>query len=130
MTASDIANAGGTLVAICPQVPSRSRALEKKLGLDFEILHDDGNAVAKSYGLLFELPEDLLAVYASFGIDLPKNHGGGGWELPMPARYVIGVDGKVTYAVVHPDYTRRPEPQETLEALLAAKSPITGNETS
>ena len=120
--AGDIANAGGTLVAICPQMPARSRALEKQLGLDFEILHDSGNAVAESYGLRFELPDDLRAVYANFGVDLPKNHGSGGWELPMPARYVIGVDGKVTYAVVHPDYTQRPEPQETLEALLKAKS--------
>ncbi len=122
MIASDIANAGGTLVAICPQIPSRSRALEKKLGLDFEILHDSGNAVAESFGLRFELPEDLQTIYASFGIDLPKNHGGGQWELPMPARYVIGVDCKVTYAVVHPDYTQRPEPEETLEALVKATS--------
>ena len=120
--AGDIANAGGTLVAICPQISARSRALEKQLGLDFEILHDSGNAVADSYGLRFELPDDLRTVYADFGIDLPKNHGVGGWELPMPARYVIGANGKVTYAVVHPDYTQRPEPGETLEALLAAKS--------
>ncbi len=120
--AGDIANAGGTLLAICPQTAARNRALEKQLGLDFEILHDSGNAVADSYGLRFELPADLQSVYANFGIDLPKNHGSGGWELPMPARYVIGADGKVTYAVVHPDYTQRPEPQETLEALLKAKS--------
>lgn len=120
--AGDIANAGGTLVAICPQMPARSRALEKQLGLDFEILHDSGNAVAESYGLRFVLPADLQSVYANFGINLPKNHGGGGWELPMPARYVIDTNGQVTYAVVHPDYTRRPEPQETLEALLEAKS--------
>lgn len=122
LIAGDIANAGGTLVAICPQTSARNRALEKQLGLDFEILHDSGNAVAESYGLRFELPEDLQSVYANFGIDLPKNHGVGGWELPMPARYVIDTNGQVTYAVVHPDYTRRPEPQETFEALLKAKS--------
>ena len=37
----------------------------------------------------------------------------------MPARYVIAPDGKVAYAVVHADYTKRPEPEETLEALRA-----------
>ena len=119
--AADITNAGGTLIAISPQKAARSRALEKQLSLDFEILHDSENTVAEQYGLRFELPEDLQKIYASFGVDLPRNHGSGGWELPMPARYVIGVDGKVTYAVVHPDYTRRPEPNETLEALIAAK---------
>ncbi len=120
--AGDIANSGGTLVAISPQQAARNRVLEKKLGLDFEILHDIGNAAAESYGLRFELPDNLRTIYASFGIDLPKNHGGSKWELPMPTRYVIGVDGKVAYAVVHPDYTQRPEPGETLEALLAAIS--------
>ncbi len=120
--AGDIATAGGTLVAISPQISARSRALEKKLGLEFEILHDSDNAVAELYGLKFEFPEDLQGVYANFGIDLPKNHGGGGWELPMPARYVIDSDGKVADAAVHPDYTQRPEPQETLDALLAVKS--------
>jgi peroxiredoxin len=101
---------------------AESREPKEAHSLDFEILYDSGNAVAESYGLRFELPDDLRAVYAGFGIDLPKNHGGGGWELPMPARYVIGADGKVTYAVVHPDYTQRPEPEETLEALVKATS--------
>ena len=88
--------------------------------MDFEILHDEGGLIADSYGLRFEFPEDLRAVYEGFGLDLPKQHGGGGWELPMPARYVIGTNADVTYAAVHPDYTQRPEPQETLEALRTA----------
>jgi peroxiredoxin len=71
------------------------------------------------YGLRFEFPDDLREVYAGFGLDLPRHHGAGGWELPMPARYVIAPDGKVTYAVVHADYTKRPEPEETLAALRA-----------
>ena len=37
----------------------------------------------------------------------------------MPARYVIDRDGTVKYAVVHADYTKRPEPEETLAALKA-----------
>ena len=37
----------------------------------------------------------------------------------MPARYVIDGDGKVRYAVVHADYTKRSEPEETLAALKA-----------
>jgi len=37
----------------------------------------------------------------------------------MPARYIIDRDGRVRYARTDPDYTRRPEPEETLEALRA-----------
>ena len=62
----------------------------------------------------FEFPDSLQEIYSGFGINLPKHHGGGGWELPMPARYVVAEDGTIVYAVVHPDYTRRPEPAETI----------------
>lgn len=96
--------------------------MEKKLGLEFEILHDAENKVAEAYGLKFELPEPLREIYGGFGVDLPKHHGGGGWELPMPARYVIAADGTVADAIVHPDYTRRPEPQDTLDKLRNLKN--------
>ena len=36
----------------------------------------------------------------------------------MPALYVIGADGVVVSASIHPDYTTRPEPQETLDLLI------------
>jgi len=39
------------------------------------------------------------------------------WVLPMPGRYVIGVDGVIAYAEVNPDYTRRPDPAELLPVL-------------
>ena len=35
----------------------------------------------------------------------------------MPARFVIGQDGIIRYAVVNPDYTRRPDPSELLPVL-------------
>jgi peroxiredoxin len=37
----------------------------------------------------------------------------------MPARYVIDREGVVRSASVHPDYSRRPEPAETIEVLRA-----------
>jgi hypothetical protein len=35
----------------------------------------------------------------------------------MPARYIIDSSSVVRYARVEPDYTHRPEPDETVEAL-------------
>ena len=87
--------------------------------MTFPILYDPGNRAAAEYGLRFDFPDDLIEVYSGFGLDLPKHHGEGTWQLPMPARYVIDGDGKVRYAVVHADYTKRSEPEETLAALKA-----------
>jgi peroxiredoxin len=83
------------------------------------MLRDEGNAVAHAYGLRFRLPDDLEQVYRRFGIDLPAVNGEGSWTLPMPARYVIDREGVVRSASVHPDYSRRPEPAETIEVLRA-----------
>jgi peroxiredoxin len=52
-----------------------------------------------------------------FNVELPNIHGDGEWNLPMPARYVIGTDGVIAYAEVNPDYTRRPEPADLFPVL-------------
>jgi len=85
--------------------------------LRFPIYSDAGNAVARQFGLVFDVPDDVRKHYLDFDIDLPRFNGDESWTLPMPARYVVDTEGRITYARVHPDYTTRPEPEETLEAL-------------
>jgi peroxiredoxin len=105
------------LVAISPELPEKRVELVKERGLTLPILWDEGGAYADELGLRFEFPEDLRAVYESFGIDVGAANGDGLWRLPMPARYVIETSGRVRDSRVHADYTRRPEPEETLAAL-------------
>lgn len=95
----------------------KNRGFVEKHKLRFEVLRDAGNEVAASYGLRWAFPEDLRALYLKFGIDVPAGNGDNSWTLPLPARYVIDRSGVVRYARTDPDYTRRPEPEETLEAL-------------
>ena len=91
----------------------------KKHRLAFDLLRDPGNEVAASYGLRWQLPDDLKQLYSEFGTDLEADNGDDSWTLPMPARYIIDRDGIVRYARTDPDYTVRPDPAETLEALRA-----------
>lgn len=82
------------------------------------MLTDRGNAVARSFGLVFSLPDDLRTVYTDgLGIDLERYNGDTTWELAMPASYVVAPSGIITYASVDPDYTVRPEPEEVLAAV-------------
>lgn len=53
----------------------------------------------------------------AFDTDLEAYNGDDSWTLPMPARYVIDRDGIVRWAGVSADYTVRPDPAETLEAV-------------
>ena len=81
------------------------------------MLRDFGHRVAESYGLVFTLPDDLREIYVKFGIDLARGNGDGTWRLPVPARFVIDRQGIVRTVDADPDYTRRPEPAETVKTL-------------
>jgi len=113
----EITAAGATLVVISPQVARTPRETDEPKPFSFEMLRDFGNRVAEAYGLAFTLPEDLQAIYQKFGIDLPRGNGDGTWRLPVPARFVIDREGIIRAADADPDYTRRPEPAQTVEAL-------------
>ena len=89
--------------------------------LDFDLLFDVGNKVAEAYGLAMQLPDDLIKIYAGFGIDLAKFDGDESWRLPVPARIVLAKGGGVVGIEADPDYTRRPEPEDTLAVLRAPR---------
>ena len=108
---------GADLMAISPQRRAHSREMKEKHNLPFAVLNDRSNAVAKQFGLVFTFPEDLKQVYLKLGIDLPKYNGDDSWELPMPARYVVDQSKTIRWAAVEPDYTIRPEPDETIAFL-------------
>ena len=104
-------------MAISPQLPENSAKIAKRHKLTFDVLSDAGNAWARRMGLVFPLPDDLREAYEAFGIDLSSFNGDDSWELPMPGRFVVARDGTIVHRDVDPDYTHRPEPEETVERL-------------
>ena len=75
--------------------------------------------MAGKFNVLNRLPEDLKAIYLQFGIDLAASNGEDSWTLPVPGSYVIDAGGTIRHASADADYTRRPEPEETVAALEA-----------
>lgn len=114
---AEIARLGASLVVISPELPNRTAGMATKQKLGFPILWDRQSAVAEAFGLAFTLPADLRDVYLGFGIDLPAHNGDPSWRLPVPARFVIDGERLVRLVQADPDYTRRPEPETTVEAL-------------
>jgi peroxiredoxin len=113
-----IESLGATLLAISPQLPDESLSTAQKNALDYSVLSDVGCAVAKSYGIAFDLSDELRPIYDKFGHGLPKVNGAG-WLLPIPATYVIDVDGTIALAFVDTDYRTRLEPDAIVAALEA-----------
>ena len=97
--------------------PAISQTTTLKIGLSFPILSDTKGATADAFGLRFRMQDELIDVYRGFGVNLPMINGDDSWTLPMPARFIIGQDGKIAYAEVNPDYTQRPDPSESMPTL-------------
>lgn len=106
------------MVAVSPELPDESLTLQEKLNLEFEILTDLNNELAKSFGIVFSMEEELVEIYKGFGIDLKETQGNENYELPVPAIYVIDRNGVVRLAHGDVDYTTRMEPEEVLAVLL------------
>lgn len=116
-----LAAAGAHLVAVSPDLPDHSLSLAEREALDFRILSDPGGAVARSYGLVYPVPDDVRDAYRDRGLDLPRRQGrppGEPWELTIPATYVLARNGIVRFARIDVDFTQRPEPQAILDLLL------------
>lgn len=115
---AEIEKHGGSLLAISPELPDNSLSTEEKNELEFPVLSDTDNLVARSFGLEIDVPDLIVKLSKDlWELDLTKLNGTEKNILPVPATYVVGSDGLVKYAFVDADYTKRAEPAEILKAL-------------
>jgi peroxiredoxin len=115
----EISALGARLVAISPQLPDRSYETAEKNLLGFDVLSDAGNHVARDFGLVYSVPDELRAVFLSIDKALPGINGDDSWELPIPATYVMAEDRRIALAFLDVDYRNRLEPDEILTSLNA-----------
>lgn len=113
-----IQKAGADLVVLSPQAFSKTESQAKAHKLKYNLLVDNDNKVGKLFGLVYEFPDDLRNLYQNtFNNNIQEINEGTAWELPIPARYVIGQDGKILDVQADPDYRFRPEPLTTVDFL-------------
>jgi peroxiredoxin len=114
----EVESAGATLVAISPNTPDVTMSTVEKLELEFPVLSDHDNLVAKQFNLVYEMTPENVEMYRDHGRDIGTLNGTGKWELPIPATYVIDRSGTIHYAFVDLNHRRRAEPSEV--AAIAA----------
>ena len=108
---------GADLVAISPTTQEFAKVVHDQHRLPFDVLSDLHNEVAARFGLVFRLPDYLVKIYKSFPLSLPDYNADESWTLPIPARFVVSQDGIIRKVDADPDYTRRPEPEDTIAFL-------------
>jgi peroxiredoxin len=107
-----------SLIAISPENPDNTLSMTEKLELPFPVLTDVNGDVMKRYRVSWKLPEEIKENYVKhLNRDFTLINEGAGWELPVPATFIIDRKGNVRYKHVNADYTKRLEPNKILEVL-------------
>ncbi len=107
---------GAQLIAITPETPDQSLSTKEKNSLEFEVLTDENNVVAVMYAGVHGLPEQIREFYANRGVG-KYYQDYQNIEFPVPATYIIGKDGIISYVFAESDYRKRAEPTEIVESL-------------
>lgn len=111
-----IQEAGATLMALTPELPEKAQQMMAKHQLQFEILSDKDNQIAKKYGIVYPLTTELANSYQQT-FDWMAFYGNDRRELPLAATYIIQPDGTIGYAFLDADFRNRAEPEDILSAL-------------
>ncbi|MEY9122686.1 peroxiredoxin-like family protein [Bradyrhizobium yuanmingense] len=109
---------GAQVVAIVPETQEYTGQLKAESGAPFPILTDLDNGYALSLDLAIWLGPEIQQLLSYQ--DMAKFHGNDGWMLPIPAVFVVGRDGIVKARSVDPDFRKRMEIDDLIEALERA----------
>jgi peroxiredoxin len=110
---------GGQLVAISPQAAARLGAIKRRHGLEFLVASDPDAALIDAFGIGFAPDEAGRAQSIAGGTDWGAILGTGNWTLPYPTAVVIGRDGVVRFADIHPNWMIRTQAAAILDAVRA-----------
>ncbi len=114
----EIEKLGATLIAISPQTPDESLNMKEKNGLQFQVLSDNGNLIAKNFTTIHPYPERSMKMLTKLGYDYDSYNSDEASEIPVPATFIIEKDATISFAKSEGgDYRNRVEPSEIINAL-------------
>lgn len=117
----DLKARGVSLVAISPELPDQSLSTTEKNDLEFTVLSDVGNKLARGMGIIFAQPDYLVEVAGKVGVDFKARNSDDSYVLPVPATFLVDEKGIIRNSFIDPDYTKRLEPETALAWIDAMK---------
>lgn len=114
---SQLTAKGASVLAITPENAENVKKTIEKTKASFPVLEDEGLTIMKLYKVNFAVDENTITKYKGYGIDFDKANGSNGANLPVPATYIIGQNGKIKYVFFNTDYRKRASVQEILNNL-------------
>jgi len=113
-----IKEAGANLIAVSPMNPDNSLGMKQTNELEFEVLSDVGNSVARLFTTVFKNSDAPIKAMTEMGYDFFSFYNEKSGELPVPATFVIAPDRTIRFAQSEGgDYRKRVEASDILNAL-------------
>lgn len=113
-----IAEKGATVIAVSPEKPEYLDKMAEKTGAKFTLLYDEGYKIENAYDVTFTPDDKQIFMYNSMlNAKLKESHSDDSQQLPIPATYIIGIDGKIVWRQFNPDYKKRSTMKEIIENL-------------
>ena len=112
-----IAAKGARVLAITPETFENIQKTIQKTNAIFSVIEDKNLTIMKEYKVNFAVDDKTIIKYKNYGIDFNIANGENGANLPVPATYIIGKNGKIKYAFFNTDYSKRTSVKDILDHL-------------
>lgn len=114
--------AGAQFIALTPELPDKSLPTSEKYDLEYEVLTDLNNQVAKQFKIVFEMTPWVANAMENFaGLNKYNGKDYDNKTLPLSATYIITPDHKIAYAFLDAEYRNRATPAQIIEELAKLK---------
>jgi peroxiredoxin len=112
---------GYQIIAASTDRPEKLTPTADKNKLKYQLVSDNTMAGAKAFGIAFQVDAKMLHNAPQFKSMLEESSGLQHHLLPVPAVFLIGTDGVISFEYINPDYKIRLHPDVLLAAARALK---------
>lgn len=115
---SQLTAVGADVVVVSPEKPEYLEKTAEKSGAEFTLIYDSAYSIMKQFDVLWAPDRKMEAkIKKHFGDEMKNSHSDDTQRLPVPATYIIGQDGVITWRHFDRDYSQRSTMKEILENL-------------
>jgi peroxiredoxin len=115
---SKIYEKDASVVAVSPEKSEFLKRTADKTKASFSLLYDEGYKIAEAFDVAFRPQKFERAIYNKIlNADLKNAHSDDSQQLPIPATFIIGKDGRIIWRHFDPDYKKRSTVDEIINNL-------------
>ncbi|PKP27182.1 MAG: alkyl hydroperoxide reductase [Bacteroidetes bacterium HGW-Bacteroidetes-2] len=106
---------GASVVIVSPEKSEFIKKTIQKTGAEFTILYDEDYKIADTFDVTFRPDKMSLFMYNKFlGAKLKESHSDDSERLPIPATFILDIDGKIVWRQLDSNHKNRSKIEDIL----------------